>query len=337
MSPRPLLAALVVSALVSAGCSGDAALPAELTAAATTTAAPVPTTAPPTCTTDQQAHATASYPALSPLPASNALPAGSFEAAIKKNGKLKVGVSADTLLFGSRNPLTGQLEGFDIDMLKEVAKAIFGVDDSKIDSVIEYHVIRYDQRIPFLQAGTVDIVAHTMTINCKRWQQIAFTTEYFSAGQRVLVRTSSGWSSIDDVAKAKGIVCAPNGSTNLDELNSGNPRYAGIQVVGKPDISDCLVALQQGKVDALSGDDTVLAGLAKQDANTTQVVGEQFTKEPYGLGINASHTDFVQYVNGVLDQLRTKRWGEIYAKWLVPSLSTTVISPPTPDTSRKLP
>ena len=72
-------------------------------------------------------------------------------------------VSADTLLFGFRNPFSGQLEGFDIDMVRRVAQEIFG-DPNRI----EYRALTYAQRIPALEDGSVDIVADVMTINCTR-------------------------------------------------------------------------------------------------------------------------------------------------------------------------
>jgi polar amino acid transport system substrate-binding protein len=178
-----------------------------------------------------------------------------------------------------------------------------------------------------------------MTINCNRWLRIGFSTEYFHAGQKVLVRTSSDFTSIKDLAAAKQRVCAPEGSTNIDELNSGKADYAGIVVVGKSDISDCLVAMQQGSVDAISGDDTVLAGFAAQDPNTS-VIGPQFTSEPYGLGANAKQVDLIRFVNGVLDQVRASgRWTAIYQTWLIDTraLQPPIPAPPTADTSRPVP
>jgi polar amino acid transport system substrate-binding protein len=87
--------------------------------------------------------------------------------------------------------------------------------------------------------------------------------------------------------------------------------------------------MQQGDADAASGDDTVLAGLAAQDP-TTKVVGPHFTDEPYGIGVNAAQVDLVQFVNGVLDQVRSDgRWKESYQRWLVPTL--TPADQPIPD------
>ena len=74
-------------------------------------------------------------------------------AKIRKRGRLVAGVSADTLLWGSRNPFTGRIEGFDIDVLRAVAQAILGSEDK-----IEFRVITTSQRISALQNGDVDIV-----------------------------------------------------------------------------------------------------------------------------------------------------------------------------------
>jgi polar amino acid transport system substrate-binding protein len=99
-------------------------------------------------------------------------------------------------------------------------------------------------------------------------------------------------------------------------------------VLAKPDVTDCLVAMQQGEADGATGDDTVLAGLAAQDPNT-EVVGTTFTDEPYGLGMAKDRVDFVRFVNGVIEEMRTDgRWKDIYSKWLVGVLSPTVIDPP---------
>ena len=83
------------------------------------------------------------------------------------------------------NPLTGKIEGFDIDMVHAVAKAIFGNPNK-----VEFKAISDAQRIPEVQSGAVNIVAHTMTINCARLQQVDFSTVYYDAGQRVLVEAT---------------------------------------------------------------------------------------------------------------------------------------------------
>lgn len=320
-------------ALVGAACAGDATLPDEVVgsiAEATTT----PTTAPKACP-DPSAYASMTYPALTELPAPGAMPDGTRMAEIQARGQLVVGVSADTLLFGSRNTLSGNIEGFDIDVLKTIARAIFGADG---EDRIVYKVITYAQRLPSLEAGAVDIVAHTMTINCNRWLRIAFSSVYYQAGQKVLVKDKERFPDVFALRDAGARVCAPEGSTNIDEISK--PLYAGIIVVPKPDISDCLVAMQQGQAEATTGDDTVLAGFAAQDPST-QLVGEAFTDEPYGLGMNRNDVDLVQFVNAVLDQARTDGTLEDIAKtWLVDTgaLDAGDVPPvPEPDFTRELP
>jgi polar amino acid transport system substrate-binding protein len=327
---RHRIGLLAVSAMVISGCAGSVRLSGAVEGQVPPVTDAVAAT-PPTCTPEQKAlDPTRSYEPAGPLPSPDALPAGSTMAAIKARGKLIVGVSGDTLLFGARNPLQNVIEGFDIDMLKEVAKAIFG---PKGDEDITYKVITYADRLPNLEAGPknggVDIVAHTMTINCDRWLRIAFSSEYFDAGQRVLVKKGSGFADIDALNAAAATVCAPEGSTNIDLLRqNANNRFDRLVILAKPDVTDCLVAMQQGQADGATGDDTVLAGLAAQDPNT-EVVGDKFTDEPYGLGMAKDKVDFVQFVNGVLEQMRTDgRWQAIYSKWLVGVLSDTVIDPP---------
>jgi polar amino acid transport system substrate-binding protein len=287
---------------------------------ATTSEGPTPTP-PPTATASPSAagcgNPVASFAPPSPMPGPGAMPAGSYMAAIAEHGRLVVGVSADTLLFGARNPLTGRIEGFDIDMLKAASKAIFGKDVP-----LEYKVITYAQRIPSLQDHSVDVVAHTMTINCKRWGLINFTAEYFHAGQKVLVASTSKATGIKDLDGAR--VCAAKGSTNIDNLAA----YPRVVVVGVDDLTDCLVAFQQGSVDAITADDTVLAGFAAQDPYA-KVVGKAFTDEPYGLGVAKEHPEFAAFLNGVLAQVvSTGQWRTSYSTWL--GTAAAVPSPPRP-------
>jgi polar amino acid transport system substrate-binding protein len=246
------------------------------------------------------------------------MPAGTFMQQIQARGRLIVGVDQNTYLFGYRDPLTNQIEGFDIDMLHQVANAIFG-DPNRI----EYHAITSAQRIPAVKDGSVDIVAETMTINCERWQQVDFTTDYYDAGQRVLVRADSTATKIEDLGGKK--VCAAAGSTSINHIASVSTHPVPFIV---SDWTDCLVALQEGTVDAISTDDTILYGLAAQDPNT-KVIGLKFSAEPYGMAIHQGHPDFVRFVNGVLDRVRADgTWAAIWAHWLSPVLKTAPPPPP---------
>ncbi|MBM0239135.1 glutamate ABC transporter substrate-binding protein [Micromonospora sp. ATA32] len=247
------------------------------------------------------------------------MPAGSTMARILQRGRLIVGVDQNSYRFGFRAPLTGELTGFDVDVAREVARAIFG-DPSKI----QFRATNSAARIPSLKDGTVDIVVQTMTMNCERWQKVNFSTEYFTAGQRILVRRGSPVRGIADLGGQK--VCSAIGSTSIRNVAAAPAKPLP---VGVPDWTDCLVMLQQNQVAAVSTDDSILAGLAAQDPNAV-VVGPRFSDEPYGIGINRDATDLVRFVNGVLAQLRADgTWTRLYTRWL------TALGPaPQPPTAR---
>jgi polar amino acid transport system substrate-binding protein len=312
----PLAAALVVLALaVLSACSLFSYAPTELPSPPATSA-PSPSgsaSAPARCE-----NPTASYAPSDDLPAPDDLPSGSTMDTIKKRGRLVAGVSADTYLLASRDPLTGRIEGFDIDMVKAMAKAIFG-DENRY----QLRVITAAQRIPVLQEGQVDLVARNMTITCDRWTQIAFSSEYYRSGQKILVRKGSRARALADLKGQK--VCAPRATSSLENLKKLAPEAVPVEADNH---TGCLVLFQQGEVSAITGDDTVLAGLAAQDPYAVVPEQRAFTAEPYGLGIPSKNVDFVRFVNARLAQMRGNgEWTAIYNRWLAESLGPAP-SPP---------
>jgi polar amino acid transport system substrate-binding protein len=237
---------------------------------------------------------------------------GSYMATILARGYLVAGVDQNTAPFGFLDPYTGLHEGFDIDMIQAVAQAIFGSPGH-----VRYKSISDDDRTKDIENGSVDIVAHTMTINCVRLQQVAFSSVYFVAHQRVLVLKNSPAHNLTDLHGQK--VCATKSSTSTAAI---------LAAKAIPDLvtywTDCLVLLEQGNVAAISTDDNILAGLAKQDP-WTELIGPFINNQPYGLAIAKQHPDFVAFVNAVLEQLRTDgQWKASYAKWV----GTPVPAPP---------
>jgi polar amino acid transport system substrate-binding protein len=225
-------------------------------------------------------------------------------AKIRARGYLIAGVDQSTYHFGFLNPLNGQIEGFDIDMIRAVAQAIFGNPNK-----VQFKAITDAQRIPDILSGAVDIVAHTMTITCVRLQQVDFSSVYFDAAQRVLVLNNSPAKSLADLKGQKG--CATTGSDSLSVIAK-----AGAVPVAVSYWTDCLVLLQQDDVAAISTDDSILDGLAAQDP-WTKLVGGRLTDEPYGLAISKQYPEFVRFVNAVLAQLRSDgQWAASYRHWI---------------------
>jgi polar amino acid transport system substrate-binding protein len=296
-----VVVALLAAALTAAGCGSSTApvsvsvSPVEPWPAGATEVTSAPVAANADC--DREASLRPG-----PLPSPGAMPPGSTMAAIAERGRLIVGVDQNTYLFGFRNPSTGQLEGFDIDISREIARAIFGDPDR-----IQLRVVDASQRESALQSGEVDLVARTFSITCDRKRNVAFSTVYYNAHQRILAAEGSGIDS--PAALSDKRVCAVSGTTSLSALFALNPRP---KLFGATTWTDCLVMLQQGQVDAISTDDAVLAGLAAQDPNI-EVVGPSMAVEPYGIGIKKENSDLVRFVNGVLEQLRDDgTWQQLY-------------------------
>jgi polar amino acid transport system substrate-binding protein len=317
-----LLAVVASLALAACGTSATVKPVSEAPPSIVPKGAEIVHPAPPSAA-DTSCNATASLSPPAAMPTPGQMPTGSFMAQIQARGYLNVGVDQNTYLWGYRDPTTGQLTGFDIDMLDQVAQAIFG---PSYPDHIRYTIVPNADRVQAVQKGLVDIVAETMTINCAREQDVDFSTVYYQAGQEILVPNNSTITGPQDLGGKR--VCAANGSTSLQNLVApGMPQH--IQLWGVNNETDCLVMLQQGQVDAVSTDDAILLGLAAQDPNV-KVLGPTFSSEPYGMAISKAHPEFTSFVNGVLAAVRANgTWAQIYDTWLMPYTKTPAPPPPT--------
>ena len=238
---------------------------------------------------------------------------------IKARGRLIVGLDIGSNLFSFRDPITGEITGFDVDIAGEVARDIFGTP-----SQVEYRILSSADRVAALQNNQVDIVVKTMTITCERKKQVGFSTVYLNANQRILAPRDSAISQASDLSGKR--VCVVKGTTSLERIQQISPSPIVEAVVTW---ADCLVALQQHQVDAVSTDDSILAGLVAQDPYL-HIVGPSLNEEPYGIGVNLDNTGLVRFVNGTLERIRADgTWNTLYRKWL------TVLGPtPAPPVAR---
>ena len=245
--------------------------------------------------------------------------AGTFMQEIQARHKLIVGVDQNTRGFGYRDA-NGRIVGFDIDLLREIAAAIFGSPDA-----IEFRAVTSAQRIPAVTNGDVDIVASIMSITCDRWRKVDFSTEYYAARQSVLVRADS---SIHHVADLNGKrVCATKGSTSINQIRAFAP---GAKLDAVDLRTECLVHLQEGLADAISTDDTILYGFKAQDHNTHLLPDDLNQPERYGMAINQAHPEFVRFVNAVLEQIRADGRWTMFHRQLEHELGIPAAAPPAP-------
>lgn len=307
---RRLAAGLVpglVLGLGLAGCSYEpTAVPAEPTPSVAEPAAPAD------CETDESTLA--SY-----APSTSG---GATVNRIRERGRLIVGVSADTYQMGFRDPATNRIVGFDIDLVRAVAADIFGAGFNP-GTDIQFRVITASQRVPLLESGEIDMVVRNMTITCARWEQIAFSQVYYNATQKVLVgketadALAEAGETFDVTDLADQRVCAPDGSTSLENIARLEPEAV---VTPADSHTGCLVMFQQGEVDAITGDDTVLAGLVAQDPLAVVPDQEPLSAEPYGVGVGPEAADLAALVNATLEDMRAGAWDRSYRRWLEPYL-----------------
>ncbi len=223
---------------------------------------------------------------------------------IQAAGEIKIGVKYDVPPFGFKNPQTDDIEGFDVDLGQAIADKL-GVEPNFIEAIS-------DNRIPFLQDGTVDLVLSTMTINAERDQEIDFSEPYYVARGRILVPQDSDITGVDSLAGRS--VCTALGSTYEETIKKQAPK-ADLKLVDS--YSECLELVQNGAVDAVSTDDVILTGMIIQDDTLKLTEGEPLTTEPYGAGLKDGDTAFKEFVDGVLEEYKSGGgWAESYEKWV---------------------
>lgn len=315
--PRTV-AALSATMLMLAGC-GEAppVVPLPSVLVPPPTPAGLEILSPPTPGPPPPADSSACTASLRPFP--NPQLAADAVRNIHDRGRLIVGLDVGSNLFSFRDPITGLITGFDVDIAGEVARDIFGTP-----SQVEYRILSDTERIAALAQNQVDIVVKTMSITCERRKSVNFSTEYFSAHQRILAARDSTIVRPSDLSGKR--VCAVKGSSSLQRIEAINPPPI---VAAAVTWADCLVALQQRQADAVSTDDAILAGLMAQDPYL-HIVGPSMGQEPYGIGINLQNTPLVRFVNGTLERIRRDgTWNTLYRKWL------TVLGPaPAPPAPR---
>lgn len=297
MKRRALLAATIALAVVLAGCGsgGESAVPPAGGA----------TSGPDLFTDAPVADAAAILP-------------GSTMERIKQRGKLIVAEALDAPLLSQQNPTNpDEVTGFDADLAKLLAVYILGKPE------VEIVPPATETREALLANGTVDVVFNTYTITEERAQQVAFAGPYFSSGLAVAVKAgNTDIKGIDDLGGKTVIVGA-----NTPAVTEVPKRQPTANVISFGTDPQAVTALLQGRGDAYVQDLTILASDAKANSQLS-VVGNPFTTEPYGIGLEHGDDDFKTFVN---DWLKKIQDGGQWARAWKNSLGTVVDSaPPTP-------
>lgn len=222
----------------------------------------------------------------------------------QEEGSVTIGVKFDVPPFGFENPQSGEVEGFDVDLGNYIADRL-GVEPEFIEAIS-------DNRIPFLEDGTADLILSTMTITTDRDAEIDFSRPYYVAQGRILVPQDSDIAGIDDLTQGTS-VCTAIGSTYEATLSEQAPD-AQLDLVDS--YSECFENLQNGSVDAVSTDDVILTGMVIQD-ETLQLVGDPLTTEPYGVGVAEGETEAAEFLSETVEMsFEDGTWDEMYEEWV---------------------
>ncbi|MFB7933464.1 MULTISPECIES: glutamate ABC transporter substrate-binding protein [Streptomyces] len=224
---------------------------------------------------------------------------------------ITVGIKFDQPGLGQKTPQG--YAGFDVDVATYVAKKL-GYDADQI----EWKEAKSADRETMLQRGDVDFIAATYSITPERQEKVDFAGPYLLAHQDVLVRADDNKiKSPKDLNNAK--LCSVTGSTSAQNVKDKLAPKAQLQPY--PTYSACLPGLQNGAVDALTTDDSILAGYAAQSQfkGKFKLGGFKLTNENYGIGVKKG-SDLKADINKALEAMvADKAWQEAVDKNLGPA------------------
>ncbi|AZQ73894.1 MULTISPECIES: glutamate ABC transporter substrate-binding protein [Streptomyces] len=209
-----------------------------------------------------------------------------------KGKTITIGTKADQPGLGFENPGTKKRSGFDVEIARMIA-ADLGFDEAHIKFV----TVPSEARETQIASGGVDLYVGTYTINDERKKQVGFAGPYYVAGQDLLVKADSSIKGPDDLKGKK--VCSVTGSTPLKRIKEA--KYGVAEAKAQQGYQLCVQELVNGSVDAVTTDDSILKGYAAENKGALKVVGNPFSKEPYGVGLKKDDTALREAVNKAIE------------------------------------
>ncbi len=227
---------------------------------------------------------------------------------ILKRGELLIGTESGYPPFEMTDK-KGNIVGFDIDIAKEIAKAM-GVKLKIINTA-------FDGIIPALTTKKFDIIISGMTITQERNLKINFSDPYMIVGQTILLnkKYEGKITSYEQLNDQKYIVTSKLGTTGEQAIKRFIPKaqYKSFEGSGA-----AALEVAMGKADAIVYDLPFCATfIGTQGKNNLTFLDEPFTYEPLAFGIRKGDPDFLNWLNNFLRQLKNDgRYDKIYKKWL---------------------
>jgi glutamate transport system substrate-binding protein len=217
---------------------------------------------------------------------------GTTMAALADAGTIRVGTKFDQPLFGQQG-LNGELTGFDTEIARIIAAAL-GIEPDKI----EFVEAPSGQREVLIEQGRVDMVVATYTIKDERRERVSFAGPYYLAGQSLMVKSDNNEiTGVQSLRSTGARVCSVQGSASADNVA---PYIDPAQLTLFDVYSKCDNALRTGQVDVVTTDNVILLGFIDGSNGQFKLVGDTFTKEPYGIGIKKGDVAFCEFINDTL-------------------------------------
>ncbi|MER5916754.1 glutamate ABC transporter substrate-binding protein [Streptomyces sp. NPDC001982] len=209
--------------------------------------------------------------------------------------KIKIGIKYDQPGLGLKQP-DGSFAGFDVDVATYVAKEL-GYQPNQI----EWVETKSADRENALARGDVKFITATYSITDERKQKVDFAGPYLLAHQDLLIKTGSDISQGTDLNGKK--LCSVTGSTSAQNVQKTIAPKANLKEYSG--YSECIAGLQSGAVDAVTTDDSILAGFAAQDKYKGQfkLAGLKLSNENYGIGVKKGDTATEDKINKALEKM----------------------------------
>ena len=205
--------------------------------------------------------------------------------------------------FEMRDDATGNLTGFDIELMQAIGEAA--------GREVEFVSLPFDGLIPALQSNTIDAAISGMTITAERAQTIDFSRPYFEAGLAIAVREdNTDISSFEDLAGKR--IAVQIGTTGAEQ--AAQAEGATLSTFDSAPLA--LQELLNGRVDAVVNDLPVtLYAINEANLQGIKIVGELITEEYYGMALpkNSENLEAINTALGTLIDNGT--YAEIYGKW----------------------
>jgi putative glutamine transport system substrate-binding protein len=222
----------------------------------------------------------------------------------QSKGRIIAGVSFDIPGMGYKNPRTGAIDGFEVNLARAISKKLLGSSDR-----IDFFQVTDQQRIQVLQDGLVDFVVSQLTITPDRAEQVDFSIPYYVTREALLVPKAGGIKRFEDLRGKR--IAVTNGSISLRRMRAALPSLPGATLVVTDLSAGNLEAVVKGEADAASNDLINLMLLQKAAAHPDQYeiidIGDKFDPKPFGIAVKKGNRALVGLLNEAIESLKANK------------------------------